>query len=394
MEDASNKCKPCPSGSARDCGYKEACMTGVTACWDSSSWDSSTWESIPDASENSHTSLSDATKNGISSTAKATVAVATENPENRFCGGSVEDAAKKCVPCPSGHLLDCGPREACIAGVTACSAAEVGGSVSSSERKLADKEDPLHRFCGKSREDAERKCKLGLGKPCPSGHVMECGEREGCISGVTACSAMGESSSTIQVESEAAMEDPNNRFCGESWEDAAVKCKPCPLGNSGECGAREACIYGVTSCNAEWGKSTSSAHELGVSPSPKHATSIKTLMCENEYCNNADENTPGCKQYKTPLNQCYNGQTLFPGDVSWSALDIYDEMIMRNLKRTFYQSQDGSCAGREDSQRNSAPQPVDGDDSFILPLDDCVGPFGPPRPWGKFSLDGDVKSGE
>ena len=67
-------------------------------------------------------------------------------------------------------------------------------------------------------------------------------------------------------------------------------------------------------------------------------------------------------------------------------------MIMRNLKRSFYKSTDGSCAGR--GEETNAPQPVDGDDSFIIPLGDCVGPFGPPRPWGKFTvLAGDDENG-
>ena len=67
-------------------------------------------------------------------------------------------------------------------------------------------------------------------------------------------------------------------------------------------------------------------------------------------------------------------------------MDIYDEMIMNNLKRTFYESEDGSCAGRGEDSASAVPQPVDGDDSFVIPFDACVGPFGPPRPWGKFTL--------
>ena len=116
---------------------------------------------------------------------------------------------------------------------------------------------------------------------------------------------------------------------------------------------------------------------------------IITLMCTTETCTDAVEAAPGCKSYATPLNKCYNAQNLFPNDPSWSDLDIYDEMIMKNLKRTFYQSKDGSCAGRGEAS-NAVPEPVDGEeDSFILPLDVCVGPFGPPRPWGKFSISSD-----
>lgn len=124
--------------------------------------------------------------------------------------------------------------------------------------------------------------------------------------------------------------------------------------------------------------------------SPEKAKEIHTLMCTTESCTDSDANTPGCKQYTTPLNTCYNAKNLFPNDESWSDLDIYDEMIMRNLKRSFYQSKDGSCAGRGEADGGATnAQPVDGDDSFILPMDACVGPFGPPRPWGKFTLLGD-----
>lgn len=78
------------------------------------------------------------------------------------------------------------------------------------------------------------------------------------------------------------------------------------------------------------------------------------------------------------------------------------------MKRTFYKSTDGSCkntlivhdgmSGFDsiDNRKNGIGFYFGGitnfirqdedDDSFILPIDACVGPFGPPRPWGKFSL--------
>eukprot|EP00578_Thalassiosira_sp_NH16_P003386 CAMPEP_0181139946 /NCGR_PEP_ID=MMETSP1071-20121207/35049_1 /TAXON_ID=35127 /ORGANISM="Thalassiosira sp., Strain NH16" /LENGTH=177 /DNA_ID=CAMNT_0023226879 /DNA_START=49 /DNA_END=582 /DNA_ORIENTATION=- len=140
------------------------------------------------------------------------------------------------------------------------------------------------------------------------------------------------------------------------------------------------------------------------SPEEKANKEIRTLMCTTESCTDSDEDTPGCKSYTTPLNTCYNAKDLFPNDESWSDLDIYDEMIMRNLKRSFYQSKDGSCAGRGEEKGDGGGggatnvQPVDGDDSFTLPMKLCVGPFGPPRPWGKFTLlgddDGDVEESE
>ncbi|KAL3762517.1 hypothetical protein ACHAW5_008443 [Stephanodiscus triporus] len=119
--------------------------------------------------------------------------------------------------------------------------------------------------------------------------------------------------------------------------------------------------------------------------SPQLARRIRTLMCASESCDVADEGTSGCRAYTTPLNACYNARFLFPGDESWGDSDVFDEMIMGNIKRTFYRSGDGSCAGRGGEGSGDA-MGHNGDDSFVLPLDECVGPFGPPRPWGKFTL--------
>mmetsp|Transcript_20088 Transcript_20088/g.31602 ORF Transcript_20088/g.31602 Transcript_20088/m.31602 type:complete len:184 (-) Transcript_20088:193-744(-) len=136
------------------------------------------------------------------------------------------------------------------------------------------------------------------------------------------------------------------------------------------------------------GKQQQQQQQLRSTPSSSQSSKkVRTLMCTTESCTDATVDTPGCKEYTTPLETCYNAQTLFPGDESWSDLDIYDTMMMRNLKRTFYESKDGSCGGREEEEDgHNIPQAVDGDDTFILPIGDCVGPFGPPRPWGKFTL--------
>lgn len=81
-----------------------------------------------------------------------------------------------------------------------------------------------------------------------------------------------------------------------------------------------------------------------------------------------------CVHYETPVGACYNGQALFPDDPSWGDSDVHDEIIVDEslLIRVFYQSQDGSCQ-----------EPTD---EYSLPLDACLGPFGKPRPWGKFTL--------
>ena len=137
------------------------------------------------------------------------------------------------------------------------------------------------------------------------------------------------------------------------------------------------CLLGASPCAAV----TADGNEhTQFTPPSELAKSIRTLMCASESCDGADENTPGCEAYVTPLNACYNAGVLFPGDNSWDEHDVYDDMVMRSMRRTFYPSTDGRCAGwgGEGEERS--------DDSFILPLDVCVGPFGPPRPWGKFTL--------
>ena len=120
---------------------------------------------------------------------------------------------------------------------------------------------------------------------------------------------------------------------------------------------------------------------------------LRTSLCVEILCS-AD-----CVSYRTPLNECYNGAHLFPGDPSWSDFDIRDEVESDTLalffaisnedqniwerrarfSRYFYATKNGSCGG-------------DSTDEFDdLPLDECVGPFGPPRPWGTFSI---IKSAE
>jgi len=108
---------------------------------------------------------------------------------------------------------------------------------------------------------------------------------------------------------------------------------------------------------------------------------LMTVLCAG-FCDGHD-----CRAYETPLQgQCYNGQVLFPHDPSWGDGDFSDEVIPRDLdddgeddsrisswmlRRTLFRTQNGTCAGDET-------------DRWTLPLEECVGPFGQPRPWGKF----------
>ena len=81
-----------------------------------------------------------------------------------------------------------------------------------------------------------------------------------------------------------------------------------------------------------------------------------------------------CKAYTLPVSQCYSPPKLFPGDPQWGAFDVLDVCTAAGtLNRSFYASKDGSCSKRTDG--------------FDLPLGECVGPFGKPRPWGKFACE-------
>ena len=91
-----------------------------------------------------------------------------------------------------------------------------------------------------------------------------------------------------------------------------------------------------------------------------------TELCVG-FCNGSD-----CQSYLTPLSVCYNGQSLFPNDPSWGDVDFMDEIVDGMLERSFFRTNDGTC--------------TDETDNYSLPLEECVGPFGKPRPWGKFSL--------
>ena len=101
--------------------------------------------------------------------------------------------------------------------------------------------------------------------------------------------------------------------------------------------------------------------------------------------------------YVTPINKCYNGKemgmlgedssivnnfaaTLINGKNvklknPYGENDILDELIKENdeiigIKRSFFHSKNTTCTG---GITDSFPN---------IPIDICVGPFGPPKPWG------------
>lgn len=102
------------------------------------------------------------------------------------------------------------------------------------------------------------------------------------------------------------------------------------------------------------------------------ASTLETVLC-------IDKCFSDCKAYSTPLGFCFNAQKFFPSDPSWSKFDILDELIGKvNIKRTIYASSNGTCVQRTDE--------------FVLPLNQCIGPWGEPRPWGKLILLQDLET--
>ena len=119
-------------------------------------------------------------------------------------------------------------------------------------------------------------------------------------------------------------------------------------------------------------------------------------LCRDRLCSD------DCKTYQTQLNKCYNGQILFPGDPSWGNFDVLDSIHYRyryhqddesdgytendygedlpvhasTLQRIFFKSTNSTCRLKTDSFDS-------------IPLNECVGPFGDPRPWGKFFIERD-----
>lgn len=99
---------------------------------------------------------------------------------------------------------------------------------------------------------------------------------------------------------------------------------------------------------------------------------LNTTLCKDK-CQSDD-----CKTYMTPLDRCYNPFKLFPFDNSWSDFDIFDSVTTTttSLNRTIFTTKNVSCTSQSDDDVN-----------FIIPLQECVGPFGKPRPWGIFEIE-------
>jgi hypothetical protein len=107
---------------------------------------------------------------------------------------------------------------------------------------------------------------------------------------------------------------------------------------------------------------------------------LATELCSS-FC------TGKCCTYQTPIHTCFNGMTLFNHSVDWGTMDILDTISRLEgddddppiyfLTRQFYESNTSMCQELFDT--------------YELPLNECVGPFGKPHPWGRFTLVNDNK---
>jgi hypothetical protein len=91
-----------------------------------------------------------------------------------------------------------------------------------------------------------------------------------------------------------------------------------------------------------------------------------------------------CKIYHIELYQnrstpCISPPNAWPGDNQWGPYDFQDEVVLAatHLKRRFFSSLNGTC--------------INVTDHFLLPLQQCLGPFGKPRPTGIFGIVGLTK---
>jgi hypothetical protein len=113
-------------------------------------------------------------------------------------------------------------------------------------------------------------------------------------------------------------------------------------------------------------------HDETESHSEDQSAKLNMTLCTGR-CNG------DCVSYTTPLSTCFSSSSMYPDDPSWSEFDIWDiiqfSQFGKAIRRTIYPSQDGTCSDGEDPN-----------DVFLIPLDECVGPFGQPRPWGTFVI--------
>ncbi len=142
---------------------------------------------------------------------------------------------------------------------------------------------------------------------------------------------------------------------------------------------------------------TSNVLELA---STNHKYGSPRLLNTTLYAEKCLEGSEGLN-FLTPIHKCYNGYNY--SHALFTEHDIFDVLItieenkgteeqsneathgglhaqQVGIQRTFYKSTDGSCSGGKTDSFNN------------IPIGTCVGPFGPPYPWGVLEIVEDAPS--
>ena len=120
--------------------------------------------------------------------------------------------------------------------------------------------------------------------------------------------------------------------------------------------------------------------DVGVTAETERKTETETetetmVVCKNctktEGCSSDEESS---RTFHITPGECVSPLKEFPDDLDlWGENDFLDVCEKRVVVRTFYSSNDGSCAVVTDS--------------FRLEFGVCLGPFGPDTPWGTFKCE-------
>ena len=146
--------------------------------------------------------------------------------------------------------------------------------------------------------------------------------------------------------------------------------------------------------------SSSTKVALALSSDEEVVALLNTTMCSTKCGEDSsaaavsdDNKEKDCQTYLTPIRTCYSSSKLFPEDPSWSGYDMFDVVVPTSTNTVVSTPQNNNTAGTIlllvrtiYSTTNGTCVPSSQDVVFRLELQQCVGPFGRPRPWGLFSM--------
>ena len=146
--------------------------------------------------------------------------------------------------------------------------------------------------------------------------------------------------------------------------------------------------------------SSSTKVALALSSDDEVVALLNTTMCSTKCGEDSsaavvsdDNKEKDCQTYLTPIRTCYSSSKLFPEDPSWSGYDMFDVVVPTSTNTVVSTPQNNNTAGTIlllvrtiYSTTNGTCVPSSQDVVFRLELQQCVGPFGRPRPWGIFSM--------